>query len=309
MLNRLPRHVLCYLLTPLSLTLWGHPTTALSAPDYGCSNPIVENAITQDPLPDPAHPARTEEVLIRAKDGSGLSGVLYVASAEGMHPTVLLLHGYPGADASRDLAQAIRRSGWNVLIFHYRGTWGSAGAFSIGHSIEDTDTALAFLRDDENARKYSIDRQRLVLIGHSLGGFLALNTAGRHPKEVLGVGAISAVNLGDFVGTTPEQMKTAKDIVATTAPISQSTPDILIADIQIHQKQWNYLTYVPQLRTLPVLVLEAKDPFASDDAALAAALRSKGDKRVSEQSFDTGHDFDDHRIALERAVLVWLTRL
>jgi len=36
-----------------------------------------------------------------------------------------LLHGLPGYESSGDLAQSIRRAGWNVVFFHYRGTWGT----------------------------------------------------------------------------------------------------------------------------------------------------------------------------------------
>ena len=45
----------------------------------------------------------------------------------GRRPTVVLLHGLPGNEKNLDLAQAIRRAGWNVVTFNYRGSWGSPG--------------------------------------------------------------------------------------------------------------------------------------------------------------------------------------
>src|SRR5437588_55662 len=59
--------------------------------------------------------------------GANMNAVLYTAAGSGAHPTVLLLHGFPGNEQNLDLAQAIRRAGWNVLTLHYRGSWGSPG--------------------------------------------------------------------------------------------------------------------------------------------------------------------------------------
>lgn len=87
--------------------------------------------------------------------------------------TVLLLQGLPGYESNVDLAQSIRRAGWNVLLFHYRGTWGTAGTFSQSSAIEDTAEAVRFLRDPAIAAKYRSDPKRLVVVGHSMGGFLA----------------------------------------------------------------------------------------------------------------------------------------
>ena len=56
----------------------------------------------------------------------------------GPHGAVVLLHGLPGYEVNGDSAQARRRAGWNVLLFHYRGTLGAGGAFSFSSAIEDT---------------------------------------------------------------------------------------------------------------------------------------------------------------------------
>ncbi len=246
-----------------------------------------------------------------AKDGSHLSGLLYLASGAGVHSTVLLLHGFPGYEDSRDLAQAMRRAGWNVMVFHYRGLWGSPGTFSVSHAIEDTDAALAYLHNAQNDQRFGIDSHHLVILGHSMGGFLALNAAARHVAELRGVGVMSAVDFGGYIRTvkTPDDLKMAKTLIATTAPVAGSTPDAFVAEVREHEKDWDVLSYVPQLRSLPVLVLEASDPFKPGNAALAAALRSAGDKRVVELTFDTDHEFDDRRIAVEKATLEWLTGL
>ena len=62
--------------------------------------------------------------------GALLNAFVYVAAGAGPHPVVVLLHGFPGNERNLDLAQDIRRAGWDVLYFDYRGSWGSPGDFS-----------------------------------------------------------------------------------------------------------------------------------------------------------------------------------
>src|SRR5262245_24578934 len=83
-------------------------------------------AVTSDPPVDKQFPPGLS-VLTVPSHGVEMDGFLYLASGAKPHGTVLLLHGLPGYEMNGDLAQSIRRAGWNVLLFHYRGTWGTAG--------------------------------------------------------------------------------------------------------------------------------------------------------------------------------------
>ena len=86
-----------------------------------------------------------------------MNALFFLAAGAGPHPTMLLLHGLPGNERNLDLAQAVRRAGWNVLTFTYRGAWGSEGDFSISNAFEDTRAAMDFLRSDEAISAYGID--------------------------------------------------------------------------------------------------------------------------------------------------------
>jgi dipeptidyl aminopeptidase/acylaminoacyl peptidase len=83
-------------------------------------------AITSDPAPDKLHPALFDTFQLPSH-GALLNAFVYIAAGAGPHPAVILLHGFPGNEKNLDLAQAIRRSGYNVLYFDYRGSWGSPG--------------------------------------------------------------------------------------------------------------------------------------------------------------------------------------
>ncbi len=132
--------------------------------------------------------------------GNKLNGLMYVANGPGPHPTVLLLHGYAGNERNLDLAQAMRRAGSNVLYFNYSGTWGSGGVFSIEQALDDVAEALRLARDAEWVSSYRSDPDRVAVVGHSFGGFLAaMTTAGNASVDCLAflagadVGALSAL--------------------------------------------------------------------------------------------------------------------
>ena len=128
----------------------------------GASANAAPSAVTADPPADKAHPAAMAYVRIPSH-GALMNGVLYAAAGAGPHPAVMLFHGFPGNEQNLDLAQAIRRAGFDVLTMHYRGAWGSPGSFSFAHALEDSDAALAFLR--ANADKFHIDARRIFVAG------------------------------------------------------------------------------------------------------------------------------------------------
>jgi Alpha/beta hydrolase family len=138
-------------------------------------------AVISDPPPDPAYPATMAWPDIPSH-GAKMYSVLYVASGAGPHPTVLMLHGFPGNEKNLDLAYSIRRAGWNVLVPFDRGAWGSGGAFSFTHTLEDAQASIDFLLQAENVKKFKIDPTHIVLIGHSMGGFVAGYATAHEPK-------------------------------------------------------------------------------------------------------------------------------
>ena len=76
-------------------------------------------AITTDPAPDKTNPATMQSFQLPSH-GALLNAFVYVAAGAGPHPVVVLLHGFPGNERNLDLAQDIRRAGWDVLYFDYQ---------------------------------------------------------------------------------------------------------------------------------------------------------------------------------------------
>ena len=263
-------------------------------------------AVVADPPVDPKFPPGVTGITVPSH-GVAMDATLYLAGGAGPHGTVLLLHGLPGYEHNGDLAQAIRRVGWNVLLFHYRGTWGTAGQFSLSSAIEDTTDAVRFLRDPATAAKYRMDCERVVVIGHSFGGFLAGYEAS-HDPDIKAVGIIAAVNLGKINADPKEKEERLKRWEAQLHPIRGATAPGLFSEAERHAKEWDYVHWADALRGRPVLLVEADDQNHADMEALAAALREKGTIALDHEAVSTDHSFSDHRIALQMIVVKWLEK-
>ena len=108
-----------------------------------------------------------------------IAGFIYKANGARKHPTVLLLHGYPGNERNLDLAQVVRAHGWNVIYFDYRGSWGSQGQFSFKNCVEDVVNVVAFCKKYQDSLQ--IDTSNIVLFGHSMGGWVGLKVLQQLP--------------------------------------------------------------------------------------------------------------------------------
>jgi pimeloyl-ACP methyl ester carboxylesterase len=266
-------------------------------------------AVFTDPPADTAHPASLQVVHIPSH-GQSINGVFYEASGAGLHPTVILLHGFPGNEQNLDLAQAIRRAGWNVLTLHYRGSWGSPGNFSFTHVYEDAQAALDFVRAPANAAKYAVDTHRMAVIGHSMGG-MAASIVGRDNPGLAGVGMISAADFGAIGGGAVPGGKAGLTsfMSENMESLAGVTPAMLADEAISHAKAWEFVAYAPGLAKHPLLLVTSDDGLAKASDALAAAVRKQGGKPVTEVHLATDHSYSGCRIALEAAVLRWLATL
>jgi uncharacterized protein len=291
-------HLLATTLTLLGLAFLGSwPLPAQTAPA----------AVVADPSVDKQSPPGLATFTVPSH-GVDLDAWLYVASGASPHGTVILAHGLPGYEMSGDLAQSIRRAGWNVLLFHYRGTWGVPGAFSQSSAIEDTAAVVRFLREPANAAKYRADPKRLVLIGHSFGGFIAGYEA-VHDPDIKEVAMIAAVNLGKINADPKEREARLKRWETQLHPVRGATATDLFAEAERHAKDWDYVQWAEALCTRPVLLVEADDQNRADMEALGSALRQKGAVALEQVPVSTDHSFSDHRIALQAIVIRWLEKL
>ena len=269
----------------------------------------VPRAVNSDPQPDPRHPAANREVLVMSH-GEGMNALFMLAAGAGPKPTMLLLHGLPGNEQNLDLAQAARRAGWNVLTMHYRGSWGSPGRFSLAGAGEDVDAAMAFLRQPENAREYGVDTRRIVIAGHSMGGFFAARYAARH-EDVAGAILIDPWNIGLWGKQLLAHPENRQDEIASMGEdfgnaLAGTDAATLASESERHAQDWDMMDDAPGLAGKPLLVIGAEKGNAAEIAPLLKAIRARRASRLAALTMPTDHAFIDHRIALSGAVVGWL---
>jgi pimeloyl-ACP methyl ester carboxylesterase len=272
----------------------------------------VPAAVISDPPADPLFPPHSAQVIVPSQ-GQGMNGLFYLAAGAGSHPTVVLLHGFPGNEQNLDLAQAVRRAGWNVLTVHYRGSWGSPGVFSIRHALEDVDAAVRFVRRVDIAEKFGIDTRRIVLGGHSMGGFASASHA-RNDQHLLGVFLIDAWNAGKNGEELAKVSGPARRAVAEKEfddignSLYGATAASTAEELVTHRKDWDFLGWAGGLTRSPLLVIGASKAGGEENRRLAETVAREGGY-VTALTLPSDHSFQDHRIALAAALVDWLQKL
>ena len=270
----------------------------------------VPAAVTMDPPADKRNPPTLYSFALPTH-GVNINAVLLTAAGPGPHPTVLLLHGFPGNEQNLDLAQAIRRDGWNVLTLHYRGSWGSPGDFTFTHVREGAAAALAWLRHPSPDAAKAIDKDRIVVVGHSMGGWAAAFTGASDPgllaTAVISPAPINArpdVSRAALVKSLDENMGATAGMHALVA-----TPDGLANEVTAAGESFDFTKAKGGLSQHPLLVVTSDDGLAFAGEALGSALRAGGKTDITQVHMATDHSYSDHRIALETTVLQWLETL
>lgn len=272
---------------------------ALSA----CQTRAVDTLLAEPPR-DSAYPARSE-VLHIPSAGLEINGLAYLASGQGTHPTVVICHGWPGNEKNLDLAQAVRRAGWNAVTFNYRGSWGSPGEFHFSQVSEDAAAVVAWLRRADVAARLGVDPRRIAIAGHSMGGWATARVAAADPT-LLGAILIAPADMGAR-GKSPRA-----DIVKVAAGNAETlvtSPEKMADELMASSDAFALTRTAPGLARIPVLVLTADDGLAAGAAALVTAIRAHEGARVHTQHFATDHAWSDSRLALQRTIISWLEAL
>ena len=289
---------------PMRRLLAGLLTVCLSAGTSAAAAPVPA-AIFTDPPHEVAHPARSV-VLHIPVGGVNVNGLAYIPAGMGPHPTLVLLHGLPGNEKNLDLAQAVRRAGWTVVTFNYRGSWGSPGRFSFEGNLEDARAVLAYVRDPAEAARLQVDTRRLVLAGHSMGGWVTALIAARDPG-LLGVALISAADMA-AAGRQPRDalLKLAGDNRETLAGVTDEDMADQMAGLA---PSLSFPAAAPGLARRRLLVLSADDGLAAGTDRLVEQVRAHGGLHVTAVHVATDHSWSDARIRLETEVVSWLESL
>lgn len=173
---------------------------------------------------------------------------LFLPKGRGPHPVVVLLHGgcylakYEGLAQTSGIAADLARRGYAVWNIEYR-KLGEAGAGYPGTFLDVAD-AVDLIRLE--APKYQLNARRVVALGHSAGGHLALWAAARHRLPTSSPlwranplrlrAAVSLGGIGDLEGQGaifagacgPEPIPTIIGVATRTNPYADTSPAELL---------------------------------------------------------------------------------
>ena len=201
----------------------------------------------QDPSSNVMVLPRNESLVIDSH-GSKIYGCLLLPGFDDLNstcPVVLMLHGYPGNEKNIDLAQLLRMAGYAVVYFSYRGVWGSHGEYAFTHLIEDTKTVADYIR--ATAANNRIDPDQLYLLGHSMGGFAAINAM------AAGLKAAGAILMApcDAAGKYLYNKKAFETLMKTQDQgyFNTSSRDSLENEVREHAEEWLFVNAAQKLDT------------------------------------------------------------
>jgi uncharacterized protein len=229
-------------------------------------------------------------------DGHRLVGVLYLARGEEPKPTVLLLHGCPGLEKNLDLAVRLRDRGWNALLFHYRGCWGSAGRYDLRTIPRDVTAAVDYLVGQPR-----VDPGRIAVLGHSLGGWAALVTAAAEPRLQAVAVYGAAPRLGAVTELSPDQIE--EQFIRFLA----TTPEEFAGQLAVVAEQMDGLAAAAAIAPRPLLVVHGTADWWVP-VARARELRERvGSSCCYVEVEGADHSFSWHRAELADLIVEWLS--
>lgn len=123
---------------------------------------------------------RTRPIVLRAADGTKLSGWLMTPQVVGPHPAVIYFGG-----RSEEVSWVVRDAGklfpgMAVLAVNYRGYGASLGDPAEQHMVEDGRLLFDWL-----AERHHVDPSKVAVVGRSLGSGVAVQVALERPVHSL----------------------------------------------------------------------------------------------------------------------------
>jgi pimeloyl-ACP methyl ester carboxylesterase len=261
-----------------------------------------------------------------ARDDIPFEVVIYRPPSQPALGTVVLLNAFPGgriakglSSREQSLAVALANSGYGAVRFNYIGTWANTGLFSWFGGVRDTEAVLRFLRTEE-ARSLGIDGSRIVLVGHSYGGWVALMTAARDPT-VRCVAVMASANMGiggkrirDSLDAYKRSVAFYEEVLSDPKhPVRAISATALADDTIEHAEAWDLRSNVEQLRSRQLFFISAgQDQFAPRAIyvqPLIDELRRSNATMVRAAIIEgADHNFELHGPQVNEMVEGWITK-
>lgn len=118
---------------------------------------------------------------------------------------LILIHGYPLDHSIWDGVALLLENDFDVIIPDLRG-FGKSSAVDTPYRMSDFADDIASLLDH-------LGIEKAILVGHSMGGYVALAFARKYPSRINGLALVSSQALADSSEGRGKRYKTAEDVV------------------------------------------------------------------------------------------------
>jgi len=233
-------------------------------------------------------------------EGHTLLGRIYRPSESREFPAVAICHGFPGDTKNTDLAEELALNGYVVLIFFYRGAWGSEGSYSLRWLDPSTRDAVEYL-----AGLPFTDKGRLGLIGHSMGAVPVSARLKADPGLKTGVFMAPAADFGPLA---------TGEILDATVPMLLKMCDgklngvdeaSIRSDLKWVLENSNPVDNIKDV-TKPVMVVVGTNDQTTPSAMCRLLYEAANEPKKWVTIDGADHGFSEHRYPLMEAVLGWL---
>jgi len=155
-----------------------------------------------------------------------INGIRLAYERRGNGIPLVLLHGYPLDHHLWDEVAPLLADTFDMIIPDLRGFGGSSTVDSF-YAMEDFAADIAALLDH-------LEVQKAAIVGHSMGGYVALAFARLYPERVTGLGLVSSQVLADAPDRKEGRYKSAAEVadkgiasvVETMTPKFTSNPQL-----------------------------------------------------------------------------------
>lgn len=264
----------------------------------------TDQIVLKDLTLDKTEPAGMINLDIISNGSHLAGGIMYTPNGNEKHPTLILLHGFPGNQKDIDIAQVVRAHGWNVIYFNYRGSWGSEGKFSFENCVEDAKNVIDFCNKNQDSLK--IDTTKIALFGHSMGAFVCLKVLEQVPEIKKGF-ALSTATFYQNIKPIPDE-KTGIEVINKYSPPKFTA--LNSTNVEVFLAAWKNIEYY-NLAT-NAIALQGKQIIMIDEHQenkdIADAIKTSGTKFFDYQVWDTDHSFTNKRASLMNLLLSFLDK-
>ena len=236
-----------------------------------------------------------EDVELETNEGIKLHGWKLLAKTE-VRGTVLFFHGN-GENISSHFANVhwLTDYGYDVYLFDYQGYGKSEGTAQLDAVINDAEAMISY-----SVKQLTKD-EKLIVLGHSLGGSLAIHAVAHTPHKLKIKTLVTVEAFADYHEVTQDVLSTSWLTWLFQWPLSFTVDN-----------SYRPLNAVAQLAPVPLMLMHSKQdqiiPYQHAQDLYAAAVEPKVLKLVSGGHNVIFNNEENRKILLEYLSTLKFTR-